>query len=171
MLMNRNIALIGYMGVGKTTIGKALADQLDMQFKDLDELIELSEKRTIASIFSLYGEYYFRKKERLLLKSLTSSSNTLLSLGGGTPCYFNNSELLKESYTTIYLKASSHILEKRLRNESVQRPILYQKKDLKGFIENHLNERKKYYQQAKIIISVEDLSVEQICDTIIRQLA
>lgn len=169
--MKKNIALVGYMGAGKSTIGKELASRLNMQFVDLDEQISMQEKRNISDIFAQYGEYYFRKKERFYLKELLEQPNILLALGGGTPCFFDNINILNQSFTTIYLKVNLSILIKRLGKENHQRPIIHGIDNLKDFVVNHFQEREKFYQQANVIISIEDHSVDWTCTEILSRLA
>jgi len=115
--------LIGYMGSGKSTVGKRLAEEYSWQFIDLDDYIEQAEEMTIASIFDQKGEIYFRKKELYYLKELLQKEeNIVLATGGGTPCYGTNmKEILATTENCFYLKVSIKGLLERLQNEKEQR--------------------------------------------------
>ena len=164
------IVLLGYMGCGKSVIGAFLAEKLQIPFYDLDQEIEKETQISIGKLFQTRGEIYFRKKENGTLKSfLDKKENFILSLGGGTPCYYNNHELLlQEGVFSIYLKASVDTLVSRLINEKEQRPLLYNQDEvsLKDFIKKHLFDRNFYYHQATKMITVDDKSVEQIANEI-----
>jgi shikimate kinase len=164
------IVLLGYMGCGKSVIGAFLAEKLQIPFYDLDNEIEKETQISIAELFQTRGEIYFRKKENETLKSfLDKKENFILSLGGGTPCYYNNHELLlQEDVFSIYLKASVDTLVSRLIKEKAQRPLLHNKDEvsLKDFINKHLFDRNFYYHQATKIVTVDDKSVEQIANEI-----
>ena len=121
------IILLGYMGSGKTTIGTQLAKKLYQDFTDLDEYIEKKENKTITEIFKEKGEIYFRKIEHTYLKKFINENDTyVLSLGGGTPCYANNMNIISKETDlhSIYLKASVGTLYDRLKNNSSKRPLL-----------------------------------------------
>ncbi len=171
-----NIILIGYMGSGKSTVGKLLAKLLSKEFKDLDQEIELIENSKIAEIFSENGEIYFRKKEIETLKLiLKQNDNLILATGGGTPCYGNTMELLNtsEKTVTIYLKTSIQTLTNRLFIERSQRPLiahLINKEELNDFISKHLFERSYYYNQASIKVGTDHLSIEEIVKNIQQEL-
>lgn len=164
------IVLLGYMGCGKSVIGAFLAEKLQIPFYDLDQEIEKETQISIAELFQTRGEIYFRKKENQVLKTfLTKENDFVLSLGGGTPCYYNNHELLlQEGVFSIYLKASVDTLVSRLINEKAQRPLLHNRDEvsLKDFINKHLFDRNFYYHQATKIVNVDDKSVEQIANEI-----
>jgi len=116
-----NIILLGYMGVGKSLIGKQLSDLLNQNFIDLDTYIEKKEGKSIRNIFSDSGDIYFRKVESKLLKDcLSNNKNIILSVGGGTPCYYNNISLINSSKNfSIYLKNSNVELSKRLLKSKI----------------------------------------------------
>jgi shikimate kinase len=160
------IVLIGYMGSGKTKIGKILSKKINFSFLDLDNLIENQFSKTINEIFSGQGEIFFRKIEHdVLLQTINLSESFVLSLGGGTPCYANNLDLLKkEGVTTIYLKASIDTLTNRLEANRSKRPLL---KDLsleefKEYIAKHLFERSFYYNQSQHTVIVDGKLPETI---------
>ncbi|WP_418262586.1 shikimate kinase [Flavobacterium faecale] len=159
------IILLGYMGCGKSTIAKSLSQNLQIPFIDLDNYIEEREQMDIKTIFDTKGEVYFRKVEhQSFLELLHKDENCIIGLGGGTPCYANNHELLiGEGRTSIYLKASIDTLFNRLVLEKEKRPLIAGKTDeeMKEFIAIHLFERSYFYNKAQYTVSV-DQSVEQI---------
>lgn len=164
-----HIVLLGYMGSGKSTVGKKLAEKLHVDFIDLDEYIEEKEGSSINQLFATKGEIYFRKLENIALKELMNSEDSfVLAVGGGTPCYSNNIELINESDFSIYLKSSIKELYNRLLKQKDDRPLI---KDLPGeslleFIGKHLFERLPYYEKAKLVISSDGKEVEEIVDEI-----
>ena len=159
------IILIGYMGSGKSTIARLLSKSMNFEFQDLDEIIEKELNLSVATIFEQKGEVFFRKLEhQVLQRMLQNKENLILSLGGGTPCFANNQDLLKkEGVITIYLKASIEKLYDRLRNQKSNRPLIANKneEEMKEFIAKHLFERSYYYNQAKYIISTDDKSTQE----------
>lgn len=163
-----NIFLIGYMGSGKSTTGKILAKKLNMKFIDLDDIIERDEKKTIEDLFVKEGEIKFREIEHNYLKKTIKDKNIVLSLGGGTPCYYNNMELIKKNGISVYLKMSAGGLYNRLINSKKSRPLIkkMKNKDLKEFIESTLTDRKKYYEQADCIINAINLKIKQLINLV-----
>jgi shikimate kinase len=165
-IKHMKIFLIGFMGSGKTTIGKRLAEKLKYKFIDLDSLIELNEKLSIDEIFKQKGEKYFREIEHQELKKICNNENTVISVGGGTPCYYNNMEIMNNEGCTVYIKLSPSGICKRLLSLSPEevssRPLIAGKSDeeLKNFVINTLNIREPYYQKSKIIILNEDKTIE-----------
>jgi len=168
------IVLVGYMGSGKTTIGKLVAKHLKIKFLDLDQYIEKAEEKTIAQLFLEKGELYFRKKEFFYLNEILSSdSDFLMSTGGGTPCYGLNMEAItKATPNSIYLKVSLHELVRRLSKEKAQRPLIntLADSDLPEFIGKHLFERSFYYNQANITISSSEKTPEEVASDLIKYL-
>ncbi len=165
------IALLGYMGSGKSSIGVLLAEELNVSFNDLDAFIEEQERKSIPEIFTEHGEIYFRKKEHDYLKKyIESNASGVLALGGGTPCYANNMELLlnKEQVITVYLKASLQTLLKRLATETNSRPLLKNipVKDLPEFIAKHVFERTPFYNKADFTVIVDGKSKTEIVNEI-----
>ena len=159
------IVLLGYMASGKTLVAKILAEKLQMQQVDLDAFIEEKEQVSIAKIFKKHGEIYFRKKETLYLKELLLSNTPLvISLGGGTPCYGNNMELILKNTMSIYLKASVFTLFKRLKKEAAKRPLITAigVDKLQEFIAKHLFERAPVYEKASHTVLVNNKSVLEI---------
>ena len=164
------IFLVGYMGSGKTTIGKLIAKDLKLNFVDLDKYIETSEKMTISELFQSKGEIYFRKKEYLYLKEILSSQNNfILSTGGGTPCYGDNmNTIVTATDNNFYLKVSLPNLVERLSKEKSKRPLIKNTSDddLQEFIGKHLFERSFYYNQSKNVITCDGKSPQIIVDEI-----
>ena len=163
------IILLGYMASGKSTIGRLLAGEKNIPFIDLDAYIEDKEERTISDIFKTEGEIYFRLQENKYLKELLSSKDSfVLSLGGGTPCYGNNMDIITEHSKSFYLKASINTIFNRLKNETSQRPLVSTIgiDNLEEFIAKHLFERSVYYDQASEIINVNEKSIESIVSEI-----
>ena len=160
------IVLLGYMASGKSTIGREISKKLDMKFIDLDDYISKREKRSISEIFKVEGEIYFRKIESLYLGEILNSKDSfILSLGGGTPCYSNNMELILNSdASSIYIKASIKTLVSRLIAEKNKRPLVADLEDDKliEFVAKHLFERRFFYEQASITVNSENKSIEEI---------
>jgi len=160
------IVLLGYMASGKSTIGREISKKLDMKFIDLDDYISKREKRSISEIFKVEGEIYFRRIESLYLGEILNSKDSfILSLGGGTPCYSNNMELILNSdASSIYIKASIKTLVSRLIAEKNKRPLVADLEDDKliEFVAKHLFERRFFYEQASITINTDDKSAEEI---------
>ena len=154
------------MASGKSTIGREISKKLDMKFIDLDDYISKREKRSISEIFKVEGEIYFRRIESLYLGEILNSKDSfILSLGGGTPCYSNNMELILNSdASSIYIKASIKTLVSRLIAEKNKRPLVADLEDDKliEFVAKHLFERRFFYEQASITINTEDKSTEEI---------
>jgi shikimate kinase len=168
------IVLLGYMGSGKTTIGKLLAERLEINFLDLDDYIENTEAMTISAIFSDKGEVYFRKKEAECLRELLGThENFVLSIGGGTPCYANNMKTISElTENGVYLKVGLNELVNRLSLEKAKRPLIAKisNEDLPEFIGKHLFERSFFYNQAKHVVDCNDKTIEEIVSEIYLQL-
>lgn len=146
------VYLIGFMGSGKTTIGKELSNRLDWPFYDLDQLIEEQENLTISQIFSSKGEKYFRKQEELLLKALSLKASAIISLGGGTPCNERNWDYINQK-RAVYLKVSKKDLVERLWTQKSKRPLISDigsKKVLLLRIEELLKYRKTFYNRARV---------------------
>ncbi len=164
------IVLLGYMGSGKTTVGKRLAQEMDLRFLDLDDQIEASEASKITAIFSKKGEIYFRRKEAECLRTiLTMEDGFVLSIGGGTPCYANNMKAISEATNkVVHLKMSITALVKRLVKEKSERPMIASISDgeLPEFIGKHLFERNFYYSQAEHSVSCDGKDPKTIANEI-----
>ncbi|MDR0987842.1 MAG: shikimate kinase [Prevotellaceae bacterium] len=144
------IFLVGYMGAGKTTLGKALAHALGISFVDLDWYIEERFHQTISELFHIRGEAAFRQTEREMLHEAAEFENVIISTGGGTPCFFDNMEFMNRQGQTLFLNVAPEVLFRRLRIAKQQRPILQGKSDeeLRTFIDEALAARIDTYRQA-----------------------
>ncbi len=170
------VVLIGYMASGKSTLGRILAKKLNYEFIDLDDYIENNEKSTINDIFKLKGEIHFRKLETHYLNELLNSkSNLVLSLGGGTPCYSNNMDLIlnAKNVKSFYLKASIPILIARLNNAKSKRPLVAHIETdemLTEFIGKHLFERSQFYNLADVTLTTDKKSAKDIIEELVFEL-
>ncbi|MGG8494932.1 shikimate kinase [Tenacibaculum sp. TC6] len=165
------IILLGYMASGKSSIGKIVAEKYTLPFIDLDDYIEKQEGKSVSAIFKDKGEIYFRRKENECLQELLHHENNfVLSLGGGTPCYANNMQLINESVTclSIYLQAKVATIVNRLKNEKEQRPLVanLNENDLDEFVAKHLFERSFFYNQATYKVNIDTKDIETICSEI-----
>jgi len=165
------LLLAGYMGSGKSIIGKLLAEKLAISHYDLDQEIEKVAKSSIKNIFSTKGELYFRKLERqVLIQILNQNTPFVLSLGGGTPCYFDNYKLFQTpEITSIYLKASVETLANRLKHQKNQRPLIadLSQEALQDYIAKHLFDRNFYYHQMQYTYTVDTKSIPEIVSELI----
>jgi shikimate kinase len=153
-----NVILIGLSGVGKTTIGKEIANRLSLSFVDTDELIEQREGKSIQQIFEIFGEDYFRKLERRLLIS-QKFKNSVVSVGGGMPCFHQNMDRLTQMGRTIYLQISPEKLSERLWLVRKKRPLLKNVKtieELTCFTSEQLDAREVFYKQAEYTLNIND---------------
>lgn len=153
----RRIIIIGYMGAGKTTVGKALAKELGMQFYDLDWYIESRMHKTVPQLFAERGEQGFRKIEHNLLHEAAEFEDVIISCGGGTPCFFDNIDYMNAQGQVVYLKASPEVLYKHLLMGKTERPLLKGKspEELIGFIREQLEKRKPFYAKAQYTLNVD----------------
>ncbi len=158
------------MGCGKTTIGKKLAKKLGYKFIDLDQKIESTYKIPISSIFEKYDEKGFRNLEQKVLKETFVLENTVISTGGGTPCFFDNMELILQEGLVIYIDLPPKTIIQRLSNAKKVRPLLKNKteKERSEFIQNQLKERAPYYQKAHIRISGINIDIHHILEEVQR---
>ena len=160
-----NIVLIGFMGCGKSSVGKKIANKMNMNFIDLDKIIEKNENTSIQTIFDIKGEPYFRALEKKWLLSY-NGENSIISLGGGTPCYENNIELINKIGISIYLEMNTYALTNRLYNSKQKRPLIEKYKNDKGIlyqeIEKLLSFRKETYKKANIIFEATNMSANKI---------
>ena len=162
------IYLIGFMGSGKTTIGKKLANKLGFQFVDLDALFEKTLQMSILDYFEKFGESEFRKEERKILQKSFELSKAVISCGGGTPCFFDNMELINKNGISIYIEMSAASLNYRLKNAKTQRPIIVKMNDdeLTNFIGSELMKREVYYKKSKIIVKGESINIADLISRI-----
>lgn len=170
------IVLLGYMGSGKSTLGKELASVLNYKFLDLDDFISEKENTTITDLFQSKGEIYFRKKETFYLEEIINQSdNIVLSLGGGTPCYSNNMNLINSNSNVVsfYLKLSIPLLAKRLFAAKAERPLISHintEEEMLEFIGKHLFERSPYYTTAKHTITTDNQSLKEALENVLTHL-
>lgn len=152
----QRIIIIGYMGSGKTTVGRALAHNLGLSFYDLDWYIESRMHKTVKQLFDEKGEAGFRLIERNLLHELAEFENIVISCGGGTPCFFDNMAYLNAQGDTVYLKATPDVLYGHLKMGKTVRPLLLDKTEdeVQTFISRQLSERETYYNKAKYTLDV-----------------
>ncbi len=161
------------MGSGKSHISKILSEKLNFKLIDLDKEISRRNKLTIPEIFEKKGEIYFRKLERETLEEiLASQENVILSLGGGTPVYYNNMEIINHNSKSVFLRASVRTLSERLLKQKEKRPLITNISDenLPEFIAKHLFERNEFYNKAQASVITDNRTPEDIVDEIIEKL-
>ena len=159
------IYLIGYMGCGKSTLGRKLAKRLGLCFVDLDKYIEERNFRTIPSIFAEEGEEGFREREKKALEEIAEFENLVVATGGGAPCFFENMELMNRTGATLYIAPPVSVLVERLLKSKNERPLIKgkSKEELTRFIDENLKRRAPFYEKASIIIRDKDnLAVEDV---------
>ena len=158
------IYLIGMMGSGKTKTGKKLAKQLSYQFIDVDSYIEAKERKTISELFADEGEESFREKEHKYLLDISLSEDTVVSTGGGLPCFYNHMKLMNTTGICVYLKASPAFLYSRLEKGKNSRPLIadLESDKLELFLSDMLEKRKQYYNHAMIIIDSKDIKISEL---------
>ena len=156
------------MGSGKSTLGQQVAARAGFHYVDLDEVIETNTGETVAALFTKNGEEYFRVLEHEILRRVTDVKDTVISLGGGTPCFFDHMTLLNKAGITIYLKYPPEILFRHLKEEPDKRPLISGKTDdeLLDYIIRTLKKREPFYARAKHILTYPDISVKIICETV-----
>lgn len=166
--MKNNIVLIGFMGCGKSTVGKMLAEKMEYQFIDTDALIEQNAKKTINEIFAAHGEEYFRDLETKTIKDMEETmSKAVISTGGGMPLREMNAELLKKLGFVVYLRVQGKTVEKRLEGDTT-RPLL-QGDNVSDKIEQLITYRDPIYEYgAHMVVDVDLMSAEEISEEIMR---
>ena len=167
------IFLIGYMGAGKTTIGKKLSKALALDFIDLDKYIQHTYQKSIYQLFEEKGEEGFRKIEQKALHEVADFENVVISCGGGTPCYFDNMEVMKKAGTTVYIQVDPEELANRLLVSKTIRPLIAGKsrEELIPFIDNQLRERERYYNKADLVIKRDKLITKEDVYITVNQIA
>jgi shikimate kinase len=153
--VGKTVYIVGFMGAGKSTLGRKLANAFDADFIDLDKYIELKEGKKIHEIFEEKGENYFRKSEAESLREIKSDKNLFVATGGGTPCHSENMRWMKENGVVIYLNIPPQILIGRLKNNDGTRPLIKSltEEQLAEFVIDKLSERSDFYEMADIIVS------------------
>jgi shikimate kinase len=152
----KRIIIIGYMGSGKTTVGHALSQDLNLPFYDLDWYIESRMHSTVKDIFDTKGEEGFRRIEHNMLHEVAEFEDVIISCGGGTPCFFDNMDYLNQQGETVFLKCTPDVLYQHLKMGKTVRPLLLNKtpEEVREFINVQLKEREPFYNKAKHIIDV-----------------
>jgi len=158
------IFLIGFMGSGKTYWGRIWAQQLGLDFYDLDEVIEKKEGKTISAIFEKDGEDHFRKMEAMALQGFAETENGIIACGGGTACFNDNMQWMNDNGQTVYLSATPQYIFERVLDDKEKRPLInkHNEAELLFFIEQKLKEREPFYKQAQIILPVTELNESSI---------
>lgn len=164
----QKIFLIGFMGCGKSKLGKSVASKLDLPFLDLDDLVETKNQMTIPEIFAAFGENGFREREKQTLQEAAIANNAIIATGGGAPCFFDNMEWMNKNGITVFIDSPVKVLADRLINARVERPLVKGKsyEELIAFIEAKLLERRPFYSQAKIVLKGLDLSADDLIEAL-----
>ena len=160
----RPIFLIGYMGSGKTTVGRILARQYGIEHIDLDWRIEQRFHTKISDMFAEIGEDGFRRRERNMLQEIMCMEDVVVSLGGGTPCFFDNMEQMNSAGYTIYLQCNIGVLVERIMRSQAKRPIVANKTkdELEVFVAEHLAEREKFYLKAQYVWNAVEMDLDEL---------
>ncbi|MFN7846795.1 MAG: shikimate kinase [Bacteroidota bacterium] len=167
--MKKVVYLTGFMGSGKTTVGKKLAAQLNYTFIDLDSYIEQQEGRSISELFNEHGENYFREVEHQCLQTLLKLEKLVIACGGGTPCFYDAMQQMNEHGITVYLQMNVLAIFNRLKQGRMQRPLIAGKSDeaLRQYIDEKLKEREPLYLKAQIVVPAIDLNISELKNKII----
>jgi len=152
----KRIVLIGYMGSGKTTVGKALAKEIGLPFYDLDWYIESRMRKKVSQIFAERGEEGFRQIERNMLHEVAEFEDVVISCGGGTPCFFDNMDYLNQQGQVVYLRCEPEVLRQHLLMGKGDRPLLKGKSadELVSFISEQVAYREQFYTKARYTLDV-----------------
>jgi len=162
------IYLVGYMGSGKSRLGRRFSEHLKTQFVDMDFYIEERNCKSIPKIFAEEGEAEFRNKERKALEELSEFTDLVIATGGGAPCFFDNMDLMNETGKTIYLNIDPAILADRLMKSKTERPLIQgkSKEELIAFIDETLKKRNEFYSKAQIQITEPDIDLDYLKELI-----
>ena len=163
------IFLIGFMGCGKTHWGKELSSKLEVPFFDLDKSIEEKEEKTINEVFEEKGEEYFRLLEKEVMYLLVESHESfIMACGGGTPCFYNNIDYMNKQGTTVWINCSTACLFGRLSKDKEKRPLIkdLDEEQLQSYIMKKVGDRRIFYQQANVILTEEEITLEAIIDRV-----
>jgi shikimate kinase len=159
------IFIIGYMGAGKSTIGKRLANKLGIAFVDLDDAFEAKYRYSIPRFFDHFGEERFREFEHQCLKEIIDENEDgVISTGGGTACFKDNMAMMKQNGTTVYIKMHPISLAHRLTRARRLRPVIrdIQNDDMQEFVGEQLAEREPFYNEADITVKGESLDLDEL---------
>jgi shikimate kinase len=153
------IFIIGFMGCGKSYLGKIWAAENNLHFCDVDTIIEQEEGQSIAAIFQIKGEDYFRQKEKEVLQKMGKLQNTIVACGGGTPCFYGNITWMKNVGTVVFLNETVEKILLNIAHDKQVRPLLLNMSEAEKniFVQNKLAERLPIYKQSDIILSTEQL--------------
>lgn len=164
------IFILGYMCSGKSTVGRKLATQIGLQYIDLDSFIQDRFRKTVSDMFANEGEDVFRIRESKMLAELADFEDIVLAVGGGTPCFFDNMQLMNEKGTTIFINLAAEGLSKRVKKASKKRPLLQNIQsddELLNKINEHLQERMRYYSMANYTVDIaDDEPIDSVIDKI-----
>ncbi len=160
------IFLIGFMGCGKSTLGRKLASELNLTFIDLDSFLEEKYFKTIPQIFAEEGEDAFRKKERKVLEEVCGFDDVILATGGGAPCFFDNMDLMNNAGFCVFLDVEISSLVNRLIHAKTERPLIKGKspEELHVFIEGLLAKRRPFYEKARYVLKGSEITSNQVVD-------
>lgn len=165
--MAKNIVLIGFMGTGKTSLGKLLARKLDYQFLDTDQLIEAESGLKIREIFQRYGEAHFRQLEADLARKLGNTTAKVISTGGGFPLKPENIQQLRSNGFIVLLQATPKVIYHRVSGDE-SRPLL-KNPDPLGTIGRLLAERQRFYEKADFVLNTDEGDLDQLCETLLAE--
>jgi shikimate kinase len=162
------IYLIGYMGSGKSTLGRSLAKHAGLQFIDMDHYLEKRNCKSVPQLFEEFGEEGFRIRERKALEELSEFSDVVIATGGGAPCFFDNIDLMNRTGKTIYLNIDPKILAGRLLKSKTERPLIKgkSKQELIDFIDETLKKRNEFYKQAHYQITRPNVDLDEVMEMI-----
>ena len=154
------IFLIGFMGAGKSFLGKIWGEIYSIPFYDLDKLIEDEERITVENIFATFGEDYFREREAAVLRNTDRFENCIIACGGGTPCYFDNMQWMNKNGATVFLNESEINIYNHLKNDKKIRPLIISQDDksLQAFIKNKLQQRIPFYNECRLLLKSDQLN-------------
>jgi len=168
-MLTKHIFLVGFMGVGKTTNGRKLAQALNSDFIDLDELFVQQEGTSITNYFKIHGEEHFRLKEREIIQQLTNYSPAVIATGGGAPCFFDNMEWMNTHGITVYLQIPAAALAHRLAaSKRHKRPLIQHlnEDEILDFINERMQHRHPFYAKAHHHVNVIDLDIDHLIQTL-----
>jgi shikimate kinase len=163
-IVKMRIFVIGFMGSGKTTWGRMIAEKMGMIFYDLDDMIEKRVNLKINNIFEKKGESYFRKIEAVALRELYVQDNFVLACGGGTPCYYDNMSFINSQGVSVWMNTPKQVMATRLLEEAENRPLIrnLSPTKLQELIDDKLEERLQYYNQAQLVIDPSEVTIDDL---------